>query len=68
MPEELLTVKQAARILKVDIRTIYRWAGLGKIPSVKMNRSVRIPRDELIEWINGKKREARNEKTLSRRL
>jgi len=44
MPESLLTTREAAAILKVDIATLQRWAYRGKIASVKMGDSRRSPR------------------------
>jgi len=38
--DELLTVKEAAAILKVTPHTIYRWVGEGRLPAVRHSRRV----------------------------
>jgi excisionase family DNA binding protein len=38
--DELLTVKEAAAILKVTPHTIYRWVSEGKLPAIRHSRRV----------------------------
>jgi PTS system nitrogen regulatory IIA component len=45
-----LTVKDAAKLLQVSERTIYRWLGEGSIPSFKVQEQHRFNRVELLEW------------------
>jgi excisionase family DNA binding protein len=37
------TPREAAKILRVDPRTVYEWLRLGKLSGVKFGRSWRIP-------------------------
>jgi excisionase family DNA binding protein len=50
----MMTVKQAAELLNVGESTVRemerRWHGKF-FPAVRMGNSIRIPRDELIQWI-----------------
>lgn len=46
---ELLTVQEAATLLKVSIRTIRKWVAEGKLPALRIGRTVRIPLNELVE-------------------
>ena len=53
---ELLTVSEAAEILRVPVGWVYRRTRTQGIPVRKLGRHCRIPRAELMEWIerNGK--------------
>lgn len=50
MPE-ILTVPEAARLLRVTPATVYANAALGKIPSFKAGRLVRFRRSDLEAWM-----------------
>lgn len=45
-----LTVRDAARFLRVSERTIYRWIREGSIPAYKVQEQYRFNRVELLEW------------------
>jgi PTS system nitrogen regulatory IIA component len=45
-----LTVRDAARFLRVSERTIYRWIREGSIPTYKVQEQYRFNRVELLEW------------------
>ncbi len=46
--DELLTVAEAAALLKVSPYTIYRWIGSGRLPAVRYSRRViRLRRSEV---------------------
>jgi excisionase family DNA binding protein len=47
---ELLTTEEVAKIFKLKEKTVYEWARLGKIPSVKLFTETRF-RKEVIEDI-----------------
>ncbi len=48
---ELLTVPEAARLLKLSRSQLYALCQRQVIPTVRIGRSVRIPRDELEAWV-----------------
>lgn len=43
----LLTYQDAARVLSSSVRSVRRRVGEGSLPSVRLGRSVRIPREAL---------------------
>lgn len=45
-----LQVKDAAVLLQVSEKTIYRWISRGKIPFHRVNQTYRFNRAELLEW------------------
>ncbi len=49
-----LTVDEAARLLRVNRKTLYEEVRLGHVPGVvRMGRAIRIGRDALLEWLRG---------------
>lgn len=50
MPE-FLTAKELETLLKIDIKTIYRYVQQGLIPYVRIQSNVRFIREQIIEWI-----------------
>lgn len=47
MTAELLTAAQVGRLLDVDISTVYRMAGDGRLPAVRVGRQWRFPADQI---------------------
>jgi PTS system nitrogen regulatory IIA component len=45
-----LTVRDAAELLGVSQKKVYRWIEDGKLPAYKMNEQFRFNRAELLEW------------------
>ena len=50
-----LTVKEAAAVLRVSEKTIYRWVKESKIPNYRVNEQYRFNRAELLEWATSQK-------------
>jgi PTS system nitrogen regulatory IIA component len=50
-----LSVKDAAAILNVSEKTIYRWIKQGTIPSYRINEQFRFNRAELLEWATSRR-------------
>lgn len=50
-----LTVKDAARLLDVSEKTIYRWIKQQSIPAYQVNEQYRFNRAELLEWATSKR-------------
>jgi len=50
-----LTVRDAARIMNVSEKTIYRWINQGSLPAYRINEQYRFNRAELLEWATSKK-------------
>ena len=50
-PRVLLTAREAAELLRVSTRTLWGLTASGRVPFVRIGRSVRYPHDELLRWI-----------------
>ncbi len=50
-----LTVKDAAKLLQVSERTVYRWITEGSIPSFRVHDQHRFNRVELLEWATSRR-------------
>jgi excisionase family DNA binding protein len=52
--EQVLTVDEAARLLRVNRKTLYEAIRAGEVPGVvRLGRSIRIGRDALLRWMEG---------------
>lgn len=50
----VLTVDEAARLLRVNRKTLYDAVRAGAVPGVvRLGRSIRIGRDALLRWMQG---------------
>ncbi|MGH0033857.1 MAG: PTS sugar transporter subunit IIA [Myxococcota bacterium] len=45
-----LSVKDVAGLLGVSEKTVYRWVGEGRIPSLRVGDQLRFSRGEILEW------------------
>jgi PTS system nitrogen regulatory IIA component len=45
-----ITVREAAKLLEVSEKTLYRWVSQGKMPAHRINDQYRFNRAELLEW------------------
>jgi excisionase family DNA binding protein len=52
--KEILTPKEAALYLNVNVRTIYRLAKNGRLPGRKLGGSWRFNKTTLDEWLSGR--------------
>jgi len=50
-----ITVRDAAHLLNVSEKSIYRWIKQGKLPAFKINEQYRFNRTELLEWATAEK-------------
>jgi len=48
---EFLTAKELEALLKIDIKTIYRYVQQGLIPYVRIQSNVRFLKYQILEWI-----------------
>ena len=51
----LLTVRDAAKLLRTPEKQIYRWIDDGEIPFHKINEQIRFHRAELLEWATARR-------------
>lgn len=47
---EVLTVDEVARYLRVHPMTVQRWCRSGSLPAAKIGRAYRIKKDDLDRW------------------
>jgi excisionase family DNA binding protein len=56
MPDEVLTIRNVAALLKLAEKTVYAMAQAGEIPAFKIRGQWRIRRAELDQWIDAQPR------------
>lgn len=54
MEDELLSVEDITRILKVGKGTVQRWCHAGELPAVKIGKAYRIRKEDLDRWYEEK--------------
>ncbi len=52
MEEDILTIEEVAKYLRVSERTVYDWAQKGEIPSGKIGTVWRFKKTEIEKWVN----------------
>ena len=52
MDDDILTIDEVAKYLRVSERTVYDWAQRGEIPSGKIGTVWRFKKSELEKWVN----------------
>ena len=50
--DDILTIEEVAKYLRVSERTVYDWAQKGEIPSGKIGTVWRFKRSEIEQWVN----------------
>ena len=50
--DEIMTVEEVAKYLKLKPQTVYKWAKEGQIPAAKFGKEWRFRRRILDEWID----------------
>ncbi|MFI3257697.1 MAG: PTS sugar transporter subunit IIA [Spirochaetales bacterium] len=52
MKDDILTIEEVAKYLRVSERTVYDWAQKGEIPSGKIGTVWRFKKSEIEKWVN----------------
>lgn len=52
MPDEVLTIREVAALLKLAEKTVYAMANAGELPAFKIRGQWRIRRTELERWMD----------------
>ena len=50
-PDEILTVEEAARFLRVGVNQLYDAIGRGDVPHRRIGKTIRLARSALILWL-----------------
>jgi len=54
--EELLSPKELSRILKISPITVYKWAERGILPSYKLEGVLRFSRDDVLDFLQKRRK------------
>jgi len=54
LDEDILTLDEVAKYLRVSDRTVYEWAQKGEIPAGKIGTVWRFKKSELEQWVNNR--------------
>ncbi len=49
--DTLLTVQQLSVLLNIKSSTLYNWAGRGKIPHLRIYKTLRFKKQDIEEWL-----------------
>ena len=49
---EIMTLEEVAKYLKLQPQTVYKWAQEGQIPAAKLGKEWRFRRSILDEWVD----------------
>ncbi len=52
MEDDILTIEEVAKYLRVSDRTVYEWAQKGEIPSGKLGTVWRFRKSDIEKWVN----------------
>ena len=55
MPDEILTLPEVARLLKIADKTVYTMAQKGELPAFKVRGQWRFKREDIDSWIEQRK-------------
>jgi excisionase family DNA binding protein len=62
--KQLLTVKDVARQVQVDTRTVHRWIGSGELPAIDIGRGYRIKQEDLDAFLEKRRKHPPQKDTL----
>ena len=62
---QLMSVKDLADYLQVNISTVYLWSQRGQIPAMKVGNMWRYRRSEIEEWLNQRRTPAIGQDTVA---
>lgn len=52
MPDRILTIEDVAKVMKVSLKTVYRWIGSGQLPAAKIGyKTYRVFERDLIKFL-----------------
>ena len=56
MPDDqLMSIKELAHYLKVNVTTIYLWSNRGQIPAIRVGNLWRYRRSDIDDWLNAQR-------------
>ncbi len=58
MMDEMMIAPEVAQLLRLHIKTVYKFAETGVIPATRIGRSWRFNRSDILEFMAGKSRKS----------
>lgn len=55
MAEGLLTVRELARYLQLNEKTVYEWVGEGRLPCIRLGNRIRFAPNDITRWLASRK-------------
>ena len=52
MDDRLMSIKELAEYLQLDLSTLYLWSQQGEIPAIKVGKVWRYRRSEVDDWLD----------------
>jgi PTS system nitrogen regulatory IIA component len=65
--ERLMSIKEVAEYLQVDMSTLYLWSQRGQIPAMKVGKMWRYRRSEIDAWLDQSRNHPAKDEATSRR-
>lgn len=53
--DEFLTTKEIAKLLKVNVLTVRRWIGSGKLPATSLGKEFRIKKSDFDKFLEDRR-------------
>ena len=54
MTDDILTIEEVSKYLRISDRTVYDWAQKGEIPAGKIGTVWRFKKSEIERWVNAR--------------
>jgi hypothetical protein len=48
---EILTARELEALIRIDVKTIYRYVSLGIIPYLRVESNLRFPKHQVLRWL-----------------
>ena len=66
--ERYVDIKTVSRYTSLPVKTLYEWSGLGKIPSIKINRRVLFDLNDIDKMMESMKRTCNKEEEIANKI
>ena len=66
--ERYVDIKTVSRYTSLPVKTLYEWSGLGKIPSIKINRRVLFDLQDIDKMMESMKRTCNKEEEIANKI
>jgi PTS system nitrogen regulatory IIA component len=64
--DQLMSIKELADYLKVNVTTIYLWSQRGQIPAMKVGNLWRYRRSDIEDWLNAQRNQPVKQEAATR--